>query len=321
MDKWIDSKNFMVITALLLAILLFFTIKTDQQANDLASKGTQADVIRDVPVEVYYDDDTYVVTGIPETVDVRIQGPPAIVQSARALRDFSVFIDLRDMSLGEHVVTLQHENISTQLQASIDPVTVKVNIEEKVTKEFRVEPEINKRLLAENYVVTEITTDTDRIMITGAKSIIESISFVKASVTSKKDLKESFVTEANVRVLDRDLNKLNVSIEPDKVNVRVKIDLYSKVVPLEIQEIGELPENVSISELKLKETSIRVFGSKAIIDALQFITVEVDLSKLTQSATVEGILVLPTGVEKTDPNKVEVDVVATNSEDEIIKSP
>ncbi|AYC30561.1 YbbR-like domain-containing protein [Paenisporosarcina cavernae] len=315
MDKWMDSPWFLRITALLLALLLFLTIKADQNATDLANRGTQSDVIRDVPVEVYYDDDNFVVTGVPKAVDLRIEGPPAQVQSIRNLRDFTVFVDLRNMTMGEHQVTIQHENISGEMDVKIDPGVVTVNIEERVTKEFRVEPEMNERLLAENYVITGIESETERISVTGAKSVIDSISFVKASVAADQGVKESFTKEADVRVLDRDLNKLSVSMEPATVTVKVTIEQYSKTLPLDLQEQGTPPDGVTINSLRLKTASVRVYGNKGIIDALDSLPVSVDVSKLNESSTVEGKVTLPDGVTKIDPEKIEIEANITKQDE------
>ena len=65
MDKMMDSPWFLRITALLLAMLLFLTIKSDEENLNAATNGNMTDIIRDVPVEVYYDDENLVVTGVP----------------------------------------------------------------------------------------------------------------------------------------------------------------------------------------------------------------------------------------------------------------
>ena len=44
-----------------------------------------------MPVEVFYDDESLIVTGLPETVNVTIEGPMQIVVEAKALKDFYYF--------------------------------------------------------------------------------------------------------------------------------------------------------------------------------------------------------------------------------------
>lgn len=58
-----------------------------------------------------------------------------IVLRTKAVKDFSIFVDLNHLLMGEHNVKLQYENISDKLQVTLDPATIDVNIEEKVTQE------------------------------------------------------------------------------------------------------------------------------------------------------------------------------------------
>ena len=148
--------------------------------------------LTNVPLEVYYDDSNLFVTGLPETVDVKISGPMQIVLRTKLLEDYKVFVDLNSLLIGEHRVTIQHENFSGKLDVSIDPVSINVVIEEKVTEEFRVDPEMNNRLVGEDYNVRGMVAEPSRVTITGAKSVIESISYVKATITGDKGINESF---------------------------------------------------------------------------------------------------------------------------------
>ena len=79
MDKLMDSPWFLRITALPLAMPLFLSAKSGDESLNAANSGNMTDIIRDIPVEVYYDDDNLVVTGVPETVDMTIEGPTSFV--------------------------------------------------------------------------------------------------------------------------------------------------------------------------------------------------------------------------------------------------
>ena len=95
-----------------------------------------------MPVEVYYDNENLVVTGVPETVNITIEGPINLVQTTKLLKDFSLIVDLRTLTMGKHSVSIQPENISEKLQVRIEPAMVDVFIEEKITETFKVEPRI-----------------------------------------------------------------------------------------------------------------------------------------------------------------------------------
>ncbi|MEK5233854.1 CdaR family protein [Lysinibacillus sp. FSL K6-0232] len=314
MDKMMDSPWVLRIIALFLAFLLFFSVRTELSPINKTTSNEQKDVIHDVPVDVYYDNENFIVTGLPETVDVTIEGPMALVLKTKASKDFSVFVDLSNLLMGEHDVNLQYENISEKLDVTLDPETVRVNIEEKVTQEFRVDPEMNSRLIEEGYILKDMVADPPTVYITGAKSAIESISYVKATVTGEQGLKQSFSQEAAVKVLDRDLNKLDVIIEPETVKVQIDIGEYSRELPVVIRETGKAANNITINSLTLTPKTMKVYGKKSIIDALADIPVTVDLSTITESKTYEIDVKLPDGVTKVSDKKVKVEADITRTE-------
>ena len=76
------------------------------------------DVIRDIPVEVYYDDENLVVTGLPKTVNVNIEGPTQLVLSAKVMKDYKVFVDLRELTIGAHRVPISTENFIRKVKSA-----------------------------------------------------------------------------------------------------------------------------------------------------------------------------------------------------------
>lgn len=316
MDKMMDNPWFLRIISLLFAVLLFISVQNELEGNQINAVGTSSESIQDVPVEVYYDDDNLVVTGAPETVTLNIQGPSNLVLSAQTLRDYKVFIDLRTMTLGEHEVPIQFENLPERLEVRTDPQTVTVTIEELITEEFSVEPDMNERLLADNYVVKSTNVEPNRVTVTGARSIVEAISFVKATVSGEQGINESFEQQASVRVLDRDLNKLDVTIEPQEVTVSVEIEQYSKEVPITLAQQGTPPEDVTVDDVSTSVSSIRVYGARTTLDALEELEVPVDVSDIRASGTIQVPIELPEGVTRASRETIPVRVAVTVEEPE-----
>jgi YbbR domain-containing protein len=311
MDKLFDSPWMLRLTALFLALVLFLYIQTEEKRMAETSSSNETDIITNVPLEVYYDHDNLFVTGLPDTVDVKISGPTAIVMKTKLEKDYKVFVDLNLLLIGEHSVTIQQENFSEKLNVSIDPKIVNVQIEEKITEEFRVEPEMNNRLVKEDYIVKSMTAEPTRVTITGAKSVIDNISYVKATVTGDKGIEKSFEQQATVKVLDRDLNKLDVRVNPEKVNVKVEINEYSRELPITVKETGELPQGVTIEKLSLEPSKITVYGTKVAIDLLKEVEVEVDRAKITESGSYDFKITLPIGATKLSQDQliVHADVI------------
>lgn len=313
MDKLMDSPWFLRIMALLLAFLLFFTVKAANETPDAADSGTVTEELEDVPVEVFYDNTSLMVSGLPETVDLTISGPTSIVQTTRQLKDFTLFVDLRDLAIGEHRVPIQTENLSEQLNVQMDPAFADITIEERVTEEFRIDPEVNERLMAEGFVLEEISAEPKSVTVTGPKSVIDSISFVKATVTGEPGIKESFKTEARVRVLANDLTKLeNVTIEPEAVEVSVIVKEYSKEVPLTIKPVGDARAGITINSLTPLTKAIQIAGPKNIVDAVTEMVAEVDVSDITEEdTTLEVELEAPQGASSVTPEKLTVEADIT----------
>lgn len=315
-----DSKWTLRLTALGLALLLFFTVRSEsnpaQTSNNAPENEGSFEIIRDVPVEAFYDDANLIVTGIPETVDVTIQGSSKDVTQATLFKDFTVFADLKSLDIGQHQVALQHENLSDKLKVTVEPALVEVTIDEKVSKEFTIEPEINTRLIGENYALKSLQIEPNKVMVTGAKTVIESINAVKATASPDEVVNADFTQMVNVKVLDRDLNRLNVTTSPEQVEVEVALEPYSKHVPLVLTEKGKLPNGLTIDHISLEEQSAKLYGTKSFIESLAEYAVEIDLSKITESGTKKIDIPLKDGITSADPKTVNVQIDVSDSTEE-----
>ncbi|MDS9472050.1 YbbR-like domain-containing protein [Sporosarcina pasteurii] len=311
MDRLLDSPWFLRFTALFLAILLFYTVKADEGKFENNSSSEDMEVIRDVPVEVYYDNENLIVTGVPETVNVAIEGPVNIVQTTKMLKDFTLYVDLTSLPMGEHQVRIQHENISEKVHVRIDPASIDINIEERITETFRIEPEFNERLLAEGFNLVSMEAQPSTIEVTGAKSVVESISFVKVTVAIDAGVQESFEQEARVRVLDRDLNKLDVDITPENVTIKVDVQENTKEVPIVINETGTPPNGVTINSITPEAASIVLSGPKRILNEIEAFPIDIDVSKIEKSGTVEVKLKKPNDLFSLSRTTVNVKIDAT----------
>ena len=142
MDKWLDqltdNKTFMKLVALVMAFLLFGSIYDENMGTNDVNVPGDADVaiIAGIPVKSYYDTENLVVTGVPETVEVTLEGPTPNVQATKTQKDFEVFVDLTKAKVGKQRATLQVRDLSNGLTASINPSFIEVNVQEKVTKEL-----------------------------------------------------------------------------------------------------------------------------------------------------------------------------------------
>ena len=325
MDKIFDSPWALRITSLIFAVALFFYVQSLTNDGRESNSSLQADILIDVPLEVYYDETNLIVTGLPETVDIKIEGPMQSVMQAKLLKDYKAFVDLNSLLIGEHSVTIQTENFSEKLTVTVDPKIVPITIEERITQEFRVEPELNSRQIADYLVLDSMEVLPQRVMITGAKSVIDSISYVKASVKNDESIQASFKKESNVVVLNKDLNKLDVVIEPQRVEVSVNVKPYTREIPLVLETTGAAEENeIDINNLTLLQNTVEVTGPKKILDALTEVVAQIDLDTITSSGEYEVTLLLPESVTKLKEDAVLIEATLPNTrtvEEQVITDP
>lgn len=308
MDKYMDNPWFLRSLALVLAILIFFTVRPDGTGNEIDSttSSVRETVLEDVPVELRYDDTNFVVSGVPQTVDVKIEGPIGIVITTQTGRNFKVVVNVKDKPSGEYTMEFEPEGFSDKLNVVVDPKTVKLKVEERITKDVQVEPEINENQIADQMYVKSMTTEPQTVTVSGAKSAIESISYVKATVSAENGVEKTFEKTAGVKIFDRELNILNVDVEPKTVKVKVDLGEYNREVPVVVNQKGKPAKGYIVNSLEPKTPKIVIYGSRSDIDTIQQVTVDADVSGLKKSATLEGKIQKPKGVTSMSMQSLDV---------------
>lgn len=319
MDKFVESKWFVRIVAFLLAFLLYVTVNFEDfklaQRVDDSGQGT-SEVLTDVAVQAYYDKENLYVSGLPEKVRVELSGPKSLIESAKRLRDFNVYVDMTDLEIGSHRVAIEHENFSDKLNVAILPAYVDVIVEEKVASIRTVTPEFNASALAEGYQIDNVTVAPEEVKVTGADSDIEKIAFVKAVLTKGQEINEETTATANVQVLDGNLNKLDVKVEPETVQVSISVKNPSKKVELKAVSKGIPASGVRVSSLEPNVNEITVYGKEAALEELEEFKLPVDVSGIEKNTTLTIPVDLGDEFNFSSPKEIKVNVTVEKTKDE-----
>ncbi len=318
MDKWIETPWFGKIIALALAVLLFVTINFEAESNSFSFDTPASEeeaTVESIPVEVYYDQDNLVLSGIPKTVDVILSGPKNILIPTVNSRDFSVFVDLSEAQVGKQRITLKVSDLSDKLEYRIEPSYADVIIQEKVTQEFAVEAEYDRNLLEEGYFGSEPVVDPKTVEITGGKEDIDEIAYVKAIVNIEEGANDTIEIDAPIQVLDSSMNKIEgIVVSPETVKVQVDVRSPSKTVDIEPVASGNPSEGTVIDSLTTEPETLTLYGNQSVLDTISVFQLPVDVSKVTKDTSFKVDIDLPEGVKNASVNEVTVNVKAKAAE-------
>ena len=304
-DKLTDSRWFMKLVALVLALLLFGSVYDGSTTNNVNVPGEEdTATISDVSVKSYYDTENLIVIGVPETVDVTLKGPTPNLQAAKTQKDFEVYADLSKAKVGKQRIKLQIKDLSDKLTATIDPEYVEVDIQEKVTKEYSVDVEFDVKMVDEGYIASTPMVEPNKVRISGGKDIMDQISYVRAIVEVDDFITETVEKPAFITVLDANLNKLNVTVEQESVRVTIPIKKANKTVPIEIVKKGTSPTDVTIDSITLDKNEATISGSEDNLNKTENVKVEVDISTIKESSELTLPVIISDGINDVDPKTV-----------------
>ncbi|MEC5425824.1 CdaR family protein [Virgibacillus sp. C22-A2] len=315
MDSWFERKWFVRLIALSFAVILyvFVNVEIDKSQTDstfFPGRAEEMQTLDDVPVNIRMDDGDYVVSGVPEYVSVSLEGTPSVLTPVVRQRNFEVYVDLEGLEEGDHVVEIEHSNISKELSVYIEPKTIEVTIEERATEEFEVNVDfINENQLVEGYEIGDFQVNPTTVTITSSRSVIEQIGIVKVFVDLNGLDRSINNREVPVNVYDNQGNELNVRVEPENVIVSAEIDNPSKTVPVNVSTTGELPDGYSLTSISANVDEVEVFATSNVLGDIDGIeTEDIDLSSITESGTIDVNLALPDGSSVPGSETIEVTI-------------
>ncbi|MDE5539203.1 MAG: hypothetical protein K2J20_01810, partial [Bacilli bacterium] len=131
LDYIFSKPNFMIYVSLALAVVFFLLV--DSRVITLVE--SEAEVITNVPVIVNYNEQAYVVEGIPETVDIVLIGRKSDIYLAKQLGTNSVILDLSDYEARDsaYKVYLTYTKSIDSINYKLDPSYVSVTIKDKIS--------------------------------------------------------------------------------------------------------------------------------------------------------------------------------------------
>lgn len=275
--------------ALLFSIILYFNANGQTMQNTLSGNESYSQTASDVSIQLLYDTDKYYIHGYENTTTVKLASANRIQLMAEANEDtrtFRVTADLAHLGEGTHEVPLKIKNLSSAVTAKLQPETITVTIEKKVTKDFEVKAILPTETTPSGYNLTETTVDPTKVTITTGDKTLAEIHQVVAKVNPSMITDDGVNSNVSVQALNSAGEPLSIVSDPVQVNVKSDAIKPKKTVSLYGIQQGTKGEGIKNYNFKFSELEAEVTGTTEQLAQIgDSIAVPIDISGITHRTT------------------------------------
>lgn len=275
--------------ALLFSIILYFNANGQTMQNTLSGNESYSQTASDVSIQLLYDTDKYYIHGYENTTTVKLASANRIQLMAEANEDtrtFRVTADLAHLGEGTHEVPLKIKNLSSAVTAKLQPETITVTIEKKVTKDFEVKAILPTETTPSGYNLTETTVAPTKVTITTGDKTLAEIHQVVAKVNPSMITDDGVNSNVSVQALNSAGEPLSIVSDPVQVNVTSDAIKPKKTVSLYGIQQGTKGEGIKNYNFKFSELEAEVTGTTEQLAQIgDSIAVPIDISGITHRTT------------------------------------
>ena len=309
-ERILNRPNVLIYVSLFCAIIIFVLI--DSKSMNLLSD--EAEILSGQKVNVIYNEEAYVVEGVPSSVDITLIGRKSDLYLAKQIGEHEVVLDLSDYKPGTYKVKLQYNHSIDTVNYKLDPSTINVKISKKVSVEKDIEYDLlNEDKLNKKLSIKSVKLDRNSVYVRGSEETLNKIAKVKALI----DLKSANLTEKGTFTVDSIILVAyasdgtiieNVETVPAKINASVTVDSYYAELPVKVTTTGNLKNGYAISSLTSSVQKVSVYGDEEVIKNLKYIEASLSVDDLSTNKTTAVTLTKPSGVRYMSETTTNVDI-------------
>ena len=325
LNKYLSKPNFLIYLSLILALIAFLLI--DNKVVNLVEN--EAEIIKNIPVNIIYNEEAFVVENVPEEVDITITGRKSDIYLAKQLGDFRVELDLSKYTEpGTYKVKFTYSKSIESVNYNLDPSYVTVTIKDKVSEVHSVTYDLINDDLDGKLSVNKVTLDSNEVIIKGSQDVLDKIASVKAlvDVTDSKYDSAGTYEISNIPLVAYDKKgKIveNVEIVPSTLSGSVELKSYKQSVPLNITTTGKLVSGRAIASLTINNASsytVDIYGEENDIKKITSVPVDINIDGLGKESTKTYNVTInkPNGVRYISTKNVTINVTFGDEEQKTI---
>ena len=313
-EKLLGKKQTLIVVSLILSLAVFFII--DSESNTIIDQ--YAEVLYNQKVTATYNEEAYVVEGLPSSVDITLVGQKRHIFLAKQYPSSGVTVDLTGLKPGQHKVTLKYTQQLKSIDYRLDPSTVTVTIYDKVSQTKSLTYDVlHQDDLDSKLNIDNVELDRSEVIVKGAEYKLDKVATVRALVDvddfPKQEAGELTLKDVPLVAYDTNGKVVDVEIVPKNVTAKVTISSPSKEVPIEIVPKGDLAFGKAIKSLSTNIDSVTVYGSQEALDKLDSLEVEVDVTGLENDKEYTVTLKRPNGITEISESTITVNVTLDDS--------
>ena len=319
-ETWLSKSTTLLFVSLFMSILIFIVV--DRKIISFSSQS--AEVLKDQKVNVIYNEEQYVVDGLPESVNVTLIGSKADLYIAKQSSSNGVTLDLTGLTPGTHKVNLEFDHGLSDIEYNVNPSVVTVIIYKKISDSRELKYDVvNANKLNNTLIVNDVKLSQDEITIRGAEHQINQVSTVKALIDVdqliSKEIGTQELSDVSLKAYDSDGNVVDVEFVPSKISAEVTLASPSKSVVLNFSPKGTLPTGKAIGGYTFSTPDVILYGDTSTLSSINSLDVPVDISNITEDTSFKAEIPKPSGIKSMSLNYVTVNLSITDTSSEPVK--
>ncbi len=324
-QRTLESSSGLKITSIIIATLMFLTI--NQVGSPLwKNYFVKTGYIEAVPLTVQYDTDNYVISGIPQTVNVNITGSENNVQSVlNTEENLLANLQLNYKGAGNYSVSSEQLDFNNTANVKITPTvsSFDVNVQERINEKRSVDINyINGDNATSGYVLNAPTLETKNVEVSGGNTDVSNVVAVRGTIDldqidlSKNEDEQTFTVQLTPYDSNGEVVS-GVSVSPKSIEVKQTFTTQTRKVPVKFVSKNN-DDNDYISSLCLVESEtcneiesiyVEIYGERSKIQATRYVEYQLDFSTYDSTKqTIQISPILESGVYSLASNPTELKV-------------
>lgn len=252
-----------------------------------------------VPIAVFNLGEKLAVAEIPEGVHLTLRSDNPEVFRRLQTADFEAYIDLSNIGVGEHSVSVSVTSRNPKITISrIEPEEIAVKIEPIRERIIPVSIRV-EGFPVKGFEVAKKETQLSNVKVSGAESVLLKVHQAVATLTLEGNEKQNFIEKSAIKIFGVNNQPLSgLMVIPEEIEVSVELREKEQQKEVEVRpKTSGTPAAGSVKSLAVDPAVIKIQGPSELLEEISFIeTEEISLAGLSESKVIQAKLKIPEGI-------------------------